>query len=85
MARRLIARLDGIVLDLRRGASAAAHSNFSEFVAEFSAALPDSNWDVDRILPILQQGLAAHERADYLGLADTLQYELRTEIASPEQ
>ena len=80
MARGLTERLDTIVLDLRRGANAAANSNFSEFVAEFSAALPDSNWDVERILPILQQGLAAHERADYLGLADTLQYELRDQI-----
>lgn len=81
MANDLVLRLDAIVLDLRCAASARANLNFSEFVRLFAESLPSSGWNIDRVLPILQQASAAHERADYLGLADTLQYELRAEIS----
>jgi len=82
MARGLVERLDAIVRDLRLGASASANAEFCLFVDELQGAMERAEWDLERLLPILQQGLDAHGRADYLGLADTLQYELRAELES---
>jgi hypothetical protein len=81
MALGLISQLDGIVLDLRCAAIASANSKFAQFILQFEEQLANSGWDLQRVVPILQQSLAAHQRADYLGLADSLQYELRLEMA----
>jgi len=72
----LSAALGPIARDLRLGASASALSAFAEFITALTEALPTLGDRVTELMPLLEVALAAQERADYLGLADVLEYEL---------
>ncbi len=87
MAGDLISKLDGLVLDFRIGATAAANDAFGALVGDLITFLESAESGVDptRIMPILQRGLEAQQRADYIGLADLLQYELGTLIRAAKE
>jgi len=76
MDQQLSDRLLPIARDLRRGASAAALSAFAEFTGDLVEALPSIGERVAELMPTIEAALAAQQRADYLGLADVLEYEL---------
>lgn len=69
-------RLVAVAHDLRRGASAAALSAFADLTGELIDELGKSGSRAAELTPIIELALAAQERADYLGLADLLEYEL---------
>ena len=76
MAGQLTERLVPIVRDLRLGASAAALSAFAEFTGALIEALTARGDGAEDLMPTIELAAAAQGRADYVGLADVLEYEL---------
>ena len=67
-----------IAEDFRRGASGAANDTFAQWIGEVIALLDSGagQADVPVLTALLQRGFEAQQRADYIALADVLQYEL---------
>lgn len=78
MAVNIALELELAARELRLGQIAAGCDGFGGCVDELARllALPANAEGAAQLLPHLQDALAAQERADWLALADLLQYEL---------
>jgi len=74
----LTEELERAARELRLGHVAAGCDAFGRCADELARllALPANADGAAQLLPYLQEALAAQERADWLALADVLQYEL---------
>jgi hypothetical protein len=78
MTEQLKTQIHSIANDFRMGTVGAASDAFASFINDLIAFLGSAPSDVDQaaLLPLLERGLGAQQRADYIALADVLQYEI---------
>ncbi len=62
--------------DFRRGATALGNEQFTVFCETLEHQVIQHERDASTILQVLREALVQHQRGDYIGLADALEYEL---------